>query len=1022
MKKSIDILRFAFNNFIGGNIMKAKTTKIMGILLTLVMLVTMLGAFTLSASAAEVASGTTGDVSWSFDDTTGTLTFSGEGAIGNDQLWIEHMDLITSIVIEDGITSIANYAFYECASFESVTLPASLTTIGNYAFTNCSELKSVTIPASVTKIGNSAFYRCISLTTVNYLGKSELTVGDYVFAGCSLTTVNVPIDYEGDTFAGLNVSKILVPASHCDHDGTFDTATGNCTACGEFAAVASLAVPNDLLYFATLENAITTAHSHPGSTVMLLDEVKPSAALQISNTLIIDLNGHTVTGASIYNSGNLTIVGSGSYNGNIENRGTMVINANVDGEVAAYDGKLTVIGGTIQSMTVYDNYIVSLKGGTFNNLRFIKVYEGLNNSVDLSSNLYKLLANGKLYSHSDIDTQRYSNDPYNGMLIDSNGNIGHAWFTSPVSVLEDDPVKPTISNQPVDGSHSWSDPAEALGVTATNNDDGGTLSYQWYSDIDGDATDGTAITGATEATYTPPTDVVGTVYYYCVVTNSKTGFEPKSSTTSAVKVTVTKVTPTASDFTLTPPTDLTYNGEGKTATVTAKDGIAGMGEITVKYYKDGNQVASPIDAGTYTVKVDVAEGTNYSAVTELEIGSFTIDDGVVDFSGEIARLEQAINDLKNEYGADVTELEKELASLKSQISDSNAETGLLKTAISVLKEDVEELEKSCATKAELGTAVSELTDLINKKADASALTEAIKNINDILGTIPDGTDIGTELAALDAAIDELNADVATNASGISANETAISNLTGTVNTLKTSLEAKDAELAEGLGTLEENLGKLEDRVAANEADIDKLQSELDKIVKDLAEAEKELADAIASGDAALSGRINFVNASLSSARTALEKADADNKAELIARIETVEATLNAAIKSVQKNLDDAKSALEKALADGDKANADALAQAISELNGAIDAAEAAATAADGTLRSELTAKIDSADAALKAAIDALAGELDSVKNELEARDNELQTFTIIVCVISSVALCGSGAFVVWFFIDRKKRI
>ncbi len=757
--------------------MKTKTMKLTGIILTLVMLVTMLGAFTLSASAAEVASGTSGDVSWSFDDTTGTLTISGTGAMADSynagsQPWYAYKDSITTVIVTKGVTVISPNAFYE--------FPA---------------LSTVKIAGSVTAIGSNAFASCASLSTVEYYGSSAPTANDNVFSGTTLFVVKVLPDYSGTACCGKSAlamldaaNEPLPPAPPCDHDGTFDTATGNCTACGEFAAVASLAVPNDLLYFATLENAITTAHSHPGSTVMLLDEVKPSAALQISNTLIIDLNGHTVTGSSIYNSGNLTIVGSGSYNGNIENRGTMVINANVDGEVAAYDGKLTVIGGTIQSMTVYDNNIVSLKGGTFNNLRFIKVYEGLNNSVDLSSNLYKLLANGKLYSHSDIDTQRYSNDPYNGMLIDSNGNIGHAWFTSPVSVLEDDPVKPTISNQPVDGSHSWSDPAEALGVTATNNDDGGTLSYQWYSDIDGDAIDGTAITGATESTYTPPTDVVGTVYYYCVVTNSKTGFEPKSSTTSAVKVTVTKVTPTASDFTLTPPADLTYNGEGKTATVTAKDGIAGMGEITVKYYKDGNQVASPIDAGTYTVKVDVAEGTNYSAVTELEIGSFTIDDGVVDFSGEIARLEQAINDLKNEYGADVTELEKELASLKSQISDSNAETGLLKTAISVLKEDVEELEKSCATKAELGTAVSELTDLINKKADASALTVAIKNINDILGTIPDGTDIGTELAALDAAIDELNADVATNASGISANETAISNLTGTVNTLKTCLE------------------------------------------------------------------------------------------------------------------------------------------------------------------------------------------------------------------------------------------
>ena len=195
------------------------TKKVLSLILAICMVVGLLPAVALPAAAAEVASGTSGNVSWTLTD-DGTLTFSGEGAIGNDQSWIEHMDLITSIVIEEGITTIGNYAFYECTGFESVTLPASLTTIGNYAFTNCSDLKSVTIPASVTKIGNSAFYRCTSLATVNYLGMSEpASVGSYVFAGCALMTVNVPVAYEGDTFAGLNVSKTLVPAPPCDHAG-----------------------------------------------------------------------------------------------------------------------------------------------------------------------------------------------------------------------------------------------------------------------------------------------------------------------------------------------------------------------------------------------------------------------------------------------------------------------------------------------------------------------------------------------------------------------------------------------------------------------------------------------------------------------------------------------------------------------------------------------------------------------------------------------------------------------------------
>lgn len=184
--------------------------RILSMLLAIVMVVGLVPGFSITASAATTT-GTTGDCTWTFDDSTGTLTISGSGAVGNDQSWIEHVNSITSIVMEDGITAITNYAFYECASLKSVMLPASLTKIGNYAFTGCSNLESVTIPASVTTIGNSVFYGCSSLETANYLGTSEpSSMGRYIFNGCGLTTVNVPDGYEGDTFGGLSVSKTLV--------------------------------------------------------------------------------------------------------------------------------------------------------------------------------------------------------------------------------------------------------------------------------------------------------------------------------------------------------------------------------------------------------------------------------------------------------------------------------------------------------------------------------------------------------------------------------------------------------------------------------------------------------------------------------------------------------------------------------------------------------------------------------------------------------------------------------------------
>ena len=59
----------------------------------------------------------------------------------------------------------------------------------------------------------------------------------------------------------------------------------------------------------------------------------------------------------------------------------------------------------------------------------------------------------------------------------------------------------------------------ALTVTAARSDNG-TLSYQWYRNTTNSTTGGTIITGATTASYTPPVDAPGTVYYFVIVTNT----------------------------------------------------------------------------------------------------------------------------------------------------------------------------------------------------------------------------------------------------------------------------------------------------------------------------------------------------------------------------------------------------------------------------------------------------------------------------------------------------------------------
>ena len=201
--------------------MKKLFKQSLAVLLSATLLLT---AAPFASSAAEMApqeesvgaeSGKTGDCTWTLDN-TGTLTISGNGAMGNyDYDYFSGITAapwganIKTVVIEGGVTSIGYMAFYGCKLLTSVTIGNSVTSIGAFAFRGCTGLTSVTIPDSVTSIGGYAFYECTGLTSVT-IGNSVTIIGYSAFGGCTgLTSVTIPDSvtsiggyaFEGTTWA-----------------------------------------------------------------------------------------------------------------------------------------------------------------------------------------------------------------------------------------------------------------------------------------------------------------------------------------------------------------------------------------------------------------------------------------------------------------------------------------------------------------------------------------------------------------------------------------------------------------------------------------------------------------------------------------------------------------------------------------------------------------------------------------------------------------------------------------------------
>ncbi len=193
--------------------------RLMSLMLTAAMLSSLIITFPIIASAATVASGVCGDnLTWVLDD-SGTLVISGNGDMYNSEAvqgkngyvskapWISEIDYITTLKIENGVTSIGDNSFIKMTNLTNVYLPETLTNIGVRAFLGCNKIKEISLPQNVVNIEANAFSDCTNLTDIN-LPNGIINIGKGAFSRCNnLTNMILPQSVEtiGESiFEGCN--------------------------------------------------------------------------------------------------------------------------------------------------------------------------------------------------------------------------------------------------------------------------------------------------------------------------------------------------------------------------------------------------------------------------------------------------------------------------------------------------------------------------------------------------------------------------------------------------------------------------------------------------------------------------------------------------------------------------------------------------------------------------------------------------------------------------------------------------
>ena len=125
----------------------------------------------------------------------GALIISGAGAMTDFEYggapWYDIASSVLTVIIDEGVTNIGDYAFEDCENLTGITIGKDVTRIGTCAFEGCGALTDVTLGSGVTVIEASAFCYCSALTDIT-IPENVISVGECAFEGCTgLTGINV---------------------------------------------------------------------------------------------------------------------------------------------------------------------------------------------------------------------------------------------------------------------------------------------------------------------------------------------------------------------------------------------------------------------------------------------------------------------------------------------------------------------------------------------------------------------------------------------------------------------------------------------------------------------------------------------------------------------------------------------------------------------------------------------------------------------------------------------------------------